>query len=57
MDCGTAYEALVDAVHKDLLTEAQLDVSVKRLFTARMRMGMFDPPEKVPFSSIPYSRC
>jgi beta-glucosidase len=55
LDCGTAYEGLVDAVHKNLLTEAQLNVAVKRLFTARMRMGMFDPPEKVPFSSIPFS--
>ena len=55
LDCGRAYEGLVDAVHKNLLTEAQLDISVKRLFTARMRMGMFDPPEKVPFSSLPFS--
>ena len=55
LDCGRAYEGLVDAVHKYLLTEAQLDVSIKRLFTARMRLGMFDPPEKVPFSSIHFS--
>ncbi len=55
LDCGRAYEGLVDAVHKHLLTEAQLDVSVSRLFTARMRLGIFDPPEKVPFSSIPFS--
>jgi beta-glucosidase len=55
LDCGTAYEGLADAVHKNLLTEAQLDVSIKRLFTARMRLGMFDPPDKVPFSSIPFS--
>ena len=54
-DCGTAYLALTDAVHKGLVTEAQLDVAVKRLFTARMRLGMFDPPQQVPFSSIPYS--
>jgi beta-glucosidase len=55
LDCGTAYKGLVDAVHKNLLTEAELDTSVKRLFTARMRLGMFDPPEKVPFSSIPFT--
>jgi beta-glucosidase len=54
LDCGVAYKGLLDAVHNNLLTEAQLDVSIKRLFTARMRMGMFDPPEKVPFSSIPF---
>src|SRR5580658_3432518 len=54
-DCGTAYRALTDAVHHNLVTEAQLDVSVKRLFTARMRLGMFDPPASVPFNSIPFS--
>ena len=54
-DCGTAYRALTDAVHRNLITEAQLDVSLKRLFTARMRLGMFDPAEKVPYASIPFS--
>ncbi|HTM17573.1 MAG TPA: glycoside hydrolase family 3 C-terminal domain-containing protein [Terracidiphilus sp.] len=54
-DCGTEYRALTDAVHKGLLTEAQLDVSLKRLFTARMKLGMFDPPEQVPFSKLQMS--
>ena len=54
-DCGTEYLKLTDTVHKGLLTEVQLDVSVKRLFTARMKLGMFDPPQQVPFSAIPYS--
>jgi beta-glucosidase len=55
LDCGTAYLALGDAVHNKLISEAQIDVSVKRLFTARMRLGMFDPADKVPYSSIPFS--
>ena len=54
-DCGTEYRALTDAVHHNLIKESQLDVSVKRLFTARMRLGMFDPPAKVPYNSIPFS--
>jgi beta-glucosidase len=54
-DCGTAYSALTDAVHQNLITEARLDDSLKRLFTARMRLGMFDPPEKVPYASLPFS--
>jgi beta-glucosidase len=54
-DCGTAYRALADAVHHHLITEAQLDVSLKRLFTARMLLGMFDPKTSVPFNSIPFS--
>jgi beta-glucosidase len=54
-DCGTEYLALTDAVHRKLITEAQLDVSLKRLFKARMQLGMFDPPEKVPYASLPFS--
>ncbi|HEY1904179.1 MAG TPA: glycoside hydrolase family 3 C-terminal domain-containing protein [Terracidiphilus sp.] len=54
-NCGTAYLALADSVRHKLISEAQLDVSVKRLFTARMRLGMFDPAVSVPYSSIPFS--
>jgi beta-glucosidase len=54
-DCGTAYLALTDAVRNHLLPESDLDVAVKRLFTARMQLGMFDPPEKVRYASIPFS--
>ena len=54
-DCGTAYLTLKDAVSDHTLPESALDVAVKRLFTARMKLGMFDPPEKVPYSSIPFS--
>jgi beta-glucosidase len=54
-NCGTSYLALTESVRHNLIKEAQLDVSVKRLFTARMRLGMFDPPAKVPYSSIPFS--
>src|ERR1035437_5207592 len=54
-DCGTAYRALTDAVHRNLITEAQLDVSLKRLFTARMRLGMFDSPDKMSYAALPFS--
>ena len=47
------YQPFIDAVKQGLLTEADLDRSLKRLFTARMRLGMFDPPEMVPYSNIP----
>ncbi|KAA6460886.1 glycoside hydrolase family 3 protein [Acidobacteria bacterium AB60] len=55
LDCGTAYKSLTAAVQQKLLPEEDLNTTVKRLFTARMRLGMFDPAEKVPFSSIPFS--
>jgi beta-glucosidase len=49
------YVPFIDAVKQGLLTEADLDVALRRLFTARMRLGFFDPPEKVPFAQTPES--
>ncbi len=49
------YKPFVDAVKQGLLMEADLDVSLRRLFTARMRLGMFDPPGMVPYAQTPES--
>lgn len=49
------YRPYIDAVHQGLLSEADLDRSLKRLFTARMRLGMFDPPSMVPYANTPPS--
>lgn len=55
LECGNAYRALVAAVRKGLVTEAEIDDAVTRLFAARFRLGMFDPPQQVPWARIPYS--
>ncbi len=55
LDCGNEYRALAAAVQQGILSEKELDVSVKRLFAARMKLGMFDPPEMVKWTRIPYS--
>jgi beta-glucosidase len=49
------YRPFLDAVSQGLLTEAEIDRSLKRLFTARMRLGMFDPPSMVPYANTPES--
>ena len=49
------YKPFVDAVKQGLLTEEEINVSLRRLFTARMKLGMFDPPEKVPYAQTPDS--
>ena len=49
------FQPYLDAVKQGFLTEADIDVALKRLFTARMRLGMFDPPEKVPYARTPES--
>ena len=46
---------LTDAVKKGLITEAQIDVSLKRLFLARYRLGLFDPADKMLWSKVPFS--
>jgi len=54
LNCGCTYEHIPAAVEQGLLTEADLDVCLTRLFRARFRLGMFDPPEQVPYAAIPY---
>jgi beta-glucosidase len=49
------YLPFVDAVKQRLMSEKDLDVSLKRLFTARFRLGMFDPPEMVKYAQTPDS--
>lgn len=46
------YKALHKAIADGLITEAQIDLSLNRLFTTRFRLGMFDTADKVPFSKI-----
>ncbi|MGH7523425.1 MAG: glycoside hydrolase family 3 C-terminal domain-containing protein [Gemmatimonadales bacterium] len=55
LECGDTYAALVDAAHQGLISEAQIDMSVSRLFMARMRLGMFDSASRVKLAAIPYS--
>jgi beta-glucosidase len=59
LECGSgvnaAYLKLGEAISKGLLTEKDLDVAVRRLLLARLKLGMFDPPEKVRYAQIPYS--
>lgn len=54
VDCGTdAYKSLVQAVKEGKITEQQIDFSVRRLFTIRFRLGLFDPPSMVKWAQTP----
>ena len=55
IECGDSYKALRNAVQQGLISEAEIDRALKRLFEARFRLGMFDPPEIVPYAKIPFS--
>ncbi len=58
--CGTYnipcdFGGLREAAEHGLLSEDDINRAVKRLFMARFRLGMFDPPERVPYTQIPAS--
>ncbi len=55
LNCGGAYRSLVDAVHRGLAAEADVDTALARLVRARLRLGMFDPVEQVPYAAIPFA--
>ena len=55
LNCGVTYDSLGVAVRQGLVSEQLVDVAVKRLFRARFRLGMFDPPGFVPYANIPIS--
>jgi beta-glucosidase len=46
------YKPYLDAVRQGYLKESEIDVALTRLFTARMKLGLFDPPDMVPYSKI-----
>lgn len=55
LNCGNSYRHLTEAVERGLITEAEIDVAVKRLFMARFKLGMFDSEEDVAYAQIPFS--
>jgi len=53
LTCGSEYgRGLPDAVKNGLIKDSEIDAALVHLFTARFKLGMFDPPERVPFSKI-----
>ena len=45
-------QGILGAVHQGLLSEADIDRALRRLFVARFRLGLFDPPSSVPYSKL-----
>jgi len=54
LNCGNMYINLLIAHREGLVSEEQIDLSVTRLMLTRLKLGMFDEDEAVPYSSIPY---
>jgi beta-glucosidase len=50
--CGGDYNPLVRAVQKGLIMEPEIDQALYNTLGTRFRLGLFDPPEKCPYSKI-----
>ncbi|MBQ9400700.1 MAG: glycoside hydrolase family 3 C-terminal domain-containing protein [Bacteroidales bacterium] len=56
VECGSSYKHLLDAWKEGKITEDEINVSLRRLFIARFRLGEMDPDEMVSWNSIPEDR-
>jgi beta-glucosidase len=52
LNCGCTYNDLTDALREGLIAEAEIDTSLRRLLATKFKLGLFDPPERVPFSAL-----
>jgi beta-glucosidase len=55
LDCGADTQGYLTAITTGLISKADADINLERLFTARFKLGMFDPPETVKYAQIPFS--
>ncbi|HRP04382.1 MAG TPA: glycoside hydrolase family 3 N-terminal domain-containing protein [Opitutaceae bacterium] len=52
LNCGCTYNDLNVAVQQGLITEQEIDVSLRRLLATKFRLGLFDPSDRVPWSHL-----
>lgn len=55
LNCGNIFVHLVEAVKEGRVSEETLTEAVEHLYTTKMRLGLFDAPEHVPYNTIDYS--
>ena len=52
VECGTSYRAITEAVERGLLTEEEVNVSLRRVLRARIELGTLDPVELDPWKDL-----
>ena len=55
VECGSEYKNLPEAVRKGLISERDIDTSLRRLLIGRLKLGDFDPDDQVEWTKIPES--
>ncbi|MCF3650053.1 glycoside hydrolase family 3 N-terminal domain-containing protein [Synoicihabitans lomoniglobus] len=53
LNCGCTYNDLLTAVSEGLVSEADVDVSVRRLLSTKFRLGLLDPTGTTPWADTP----
>ncbi len=53
LGCDHVFDEIPEAINRGLMTEEDVDHALERSLLSRFKLGMFDPPEQVPFTSIP----
>lgn len=56
LNCGHIFLYLKEAVERGLISEDKITAAVERLFTTRMKLGLFDDPDKVPYNTLTYDK-
>ncbi len=56
LSCGVTYDKLDEALQRGLVTETDIDRALSRTLLTRFKLGIFDPPEKVPYAAHPSKR-
>lgn len=54
LECGSAYTNLLEAVRQGLISQKQIDISLRRVLRGWFELGMLDPAERLPWSQLPY---
>ena len=55
LNCGQLFAYLAEAVNQGMVSEERLDEALVNLFTARMKLGVFDEKGSTPYDDIPYT--
>ena len=55
LECGKVFMSLSEGLKKGLITESELDKHLRYTLTGRFELGMFDPADMLPWSTIPSS--
>ena len=55
LSCGCIFEHLGEALEQGLISQADIDLALSRVMTTRFKLGMFDPPDQVPYAATTMS--